>query len=313
MDLWRLNIYCKVIEFKSFTKAAELSSLSQPTVSGHIKYLEDYFGCKLIDRLGREAVPTKAGEILYTHALRLIALKEEAEAALARFQGSMKGHLMTGGSTIPGSYILPSLMGRFRKEYPEVKITLVLGDTEKITKEVLEGRVEVGIVGAKTREKQISYVQFMEDELVLVLPASHRWAKKPSIAVAELAKEPFIMRERGSGTRKSIEGVLKKGGQSFGALNVVAEMGSTESVCQGIKAGVGVSILSKKAVSEDIVNGTLKGISIEGLVLKRNFYLITHKGRTKSPLCEVFIQFVKKQTNNYMSCHTSCCSLTTSR
>jgi DNA-binding transcriptional LysR family regulator len=295
MDLWRLNIYCKVVEHRSFTKAAELTYLSQPTVSGHIKYLENYFGCKLIDRLGREAVPTKAGEILYAHALKLIALKEETETALARFQGDMKGRLLIGGSTIPGSYILPSLMGKFRKEYPKIKITLVLGDTEKITKEVLDGRIEVGMVGAKTRDKQISYAQFIEDELVLVLPASHRWAKRSSIAVTELAKEPFIMRERGSGTRKSIEDVLKKRGLSLGLLNVVAEMGSTESVCQGIKAGVGLSILSKKVVSEDMAGGRLKGISIEGLVLKRNFYLITNKGRTKSPLCEVFIKFIKKQ------------------
>ena len=294
MDLWRLNIFCKVIKLRSFTKAAEISRLSQPTVSGHIKYLENHFGCKLIDRLGREAAPTKAGEILYTYATQLIALKEETEAALAQFPGDMKGHLMIGGSTIPGSYILPSLMGNFRKEYPEVKITLVLGDTEKITKEVLEGHIEVGIVGAKSQERTISHVRFIEDILVLVLPASHKWAKRSSIAVAELAKEPFIIRERGSGTRKSIEDALKKGGHSLGMLNIVAEMGSTESVCQGIKAGVGISILSKRAVSEDISNGTLRGIAIEGLPLKRDFYLITHKGRTRSPLCEAFIQFIKK-------------------
>lgn len=295
MDLWRLNIYCKVIELRSFTKAAEISRLSQPTVSGHIKYLENHFGCKLIDRLGREAVPTKAGEILYTYAVQLIALKEETEAALAQFPGDMKGHLMIGGSTIPGSYILPSLMGKFRKEYPEIKITLVLGDTEKISKEVLEGHIEVGIVGARSRERMLSHVRFVEDILVIVLPTSHKWAKRLSIAVAELAKEPFIIRERGSGTRKSIEDVLKKGGHSLGMLHIVAEMGSTESVCQGIKAGVGISILSKRAVTEDIANGTLNGIAIEGLPLKRNFYLITHKGRTRSPLCEAFIQFIKKR------------------
>ena len=289
-----MNIFCKVIELRSFTKAAEISRLSQPTVSGHIKYLENHFGCKLIDRLGREAVPTKAGEILYTYAMQLIALKEETEAALAQFPGDMKGHLMIGGSTIPSSYILPSLMGKFRKEYPEIKITLVLGDTEKISKEVLEGHIEFGIVGARSRERTISHVRFIEDILVLVLPAAHKWAKRSSIAVAELAKEPFIIRERGSGTRKSIEDVLKRGGYSLGIFNIVAEMGSTESVCQGIKAGVGISILSKRAVSEDIANGTLQGIVIEGLSLKRNFYLITHKGRTRSPLCEAFIQFIKK-------------------
>lgn len=295
MDLWRLNIYCKVVELRSFTRAAEITCLSQPTVSGHIKYLEDYFGCRLIDRLGREAVPTKAGEILYTHALKLTALKEETEAALAQFHGNMKGHLVIGGSTIPGSYILPSLIGKFRKEYPEIKITLMVEDTAKIAQEVLEGRIEAGMVGAKIREKMISHVQFIEDELVLVVPPSHRWAKKSSIVIAELAKEPFIMRERGSGTRTFIENIMKKEGKSIGSLNIVAEMGSTESVCQGIKAGVGISVLSKRAVSEDITHGILKVIRIKDFVLTRNFYLITHKGRTKSPLCKFFIQFVKKQ------------------
>jgi DNA-binding transcriptional LysR family regulator len=295
MDLWRLQIFCRVVELRSFSMAAKAVYLSQPTVSSHIKDLEDHFECKLFDRLGREVIPTKAGSLLYGYATRIIALKQEAENALADFQGKIKGRLTIGGSTIPGGYILPPLLGRFKEDYPEVVVTLVQGDTERIIRDTLEGNVELGIVGAKAQEVQLVQKRIIDDQMFLIAPGGHRWATKRYVGMSELIQEPFIMREKGSGTRKSIEQVLDKSGHSLGALNVVAEMGSTEAVRQGIKAGVGVSILSECAVAEELATGSLKKINVKGMSFKRAFYLTVHRHRTQSPLCRTFITFLHLQ------------------
>jgi len=295
MDLWRLQIFCRVVELKSFSRAAKAVYLSQPTVSSHIKDLENHFECKLVDRLGREVIPTKAGSLLYGYATKIIALKQEAENALAEFQGKIKGRLTIGGSTIPAGYILPPLLARFKEDYPEVVVTLVQGDTETIIRDTLKGGVELGIVGAKAQEVQLIQKKIIDDEMSLIVLRGHKWANKRHVVMDEVIREPFIMREPGSGTRKSIERIFDKSGYSLGALNVVAEMGSTEAIRQGIKAGVGVSILSECAVAEELAAGSLKKVKIKGLPFKRAFYLTFHRHRTQSPVCRTFIKFLNRQ------------------
>jgi DNA-binding transcriptional LysR family regulator len=295
MDLWQLNIFCKVVELKGFSKAGNAVHLSQPTVSSHIKDLENHFECQLIDRLGKKAVPTKAGELLYRYAHKLIALRDEAESAMAEFHGNIKGRLVIGGSTIPGEYILPKHIGAFTTDYPRVSISLKIGDTDKIIQDVLSGFLELGIVGAETSDKSIYQEKLIEDEMKLIVTADHKWAEKKSINPDSLYKEPFILRESGSGTLKSIKLSFKEKGISVEDLSVIAEMGSTEAVIQGIKSKVGVSILSTIAVTEELKAGTLKALTVSKLNLKRSFYLITHKHRSPSPLCKAFITFLKKE------------------
>jgi DNA-binding transcriptional LysR family regulator len=297
MDLWQLNIFCKVVELKSFSLAGKTVHLSQPTISSHIKDLEDHFGCRLIDRMSKEAVPTKAGEILYRYASRLIALKDEAETALAEFQGKIKGRLIVGGSTIPGVYILPKIIGAFIQRYPEVTISLVNGDTEEINNHILEGYLELGVVGAVADDKRIFQEKLLEDELRLVVPAGHKWENKKEIRPDMLLKEPFISREVGSGTLISIQEGLHNLGYNLSGLNIVSEMGSTEAVIQGIKSKVGLSILSPVAITEELRTGTLKALAVQGVNLKRNFYLSVHKHRSESPIGRVFIQFLKDECN----------------
>jgi DNA-binding transcriptional LysR family regulator len=296
MDLWQLNVFCKVIEYRSFSKAGRQIHLSQPTVSSHIKDLEAHFGCRLIDRLSKEALPTKAGELLYTYACRLLAIKDEAESALAQFQGAIKGTLVIGGSTIPGVYILPRLMGAFNKAYPGVTVSLSVGDTQKIIDDVLANKLEMGIVGAETKDKRIVQERLIEDQMGLVLNEDHGWAAKKRVKLSALRQEPFIVREKGSGTRESIQQSLARCGSSLEEFNIVAEMGSTEAVIQGIKGRVGVSILSSIAVAGDVQAGILRSLEIEGLDLRRNFYLTRRRQRTASPLCEAFIAFIKTAT-----------------
>jgi DNA-binding transcriptional LysR family regulator len=225
----------------------------------------------------------------------MIALKDETEKALAEFQGKIKGRLTIGGSTIPGGYILPPILGRFKKAYPEVTVTLIEGDSSGIVQRVVEGDIELGIVGTLVNEPRLVQKKFMDDEMFLFVPADHKWATGGPVTVEDLATEPFVMREAGSGTRKSMERLLDKSGHWLGSFHVVAEMGSTEAIRQAIKTGVGVSILSECAVTDELAAGTLKKVRIKGLSFRRSFYLTTHKHRTQSPLCRAFTDFLTRQ------------------
>ena len=295
MDLWQLNIFCKVIELKSFSKAAKAIHLSQPTISSHIKDLEAHFDCRLIDRLSKEATPTKAGELLYGYAKIMLALRDETETALAEYNGKVRGRLVIGGSTIPGTYLMPQLIGDFKKEYPDVIVSLVIGDTDHIIESILNGSLELGIVGAKAETQKIIQKKFIEDEMRLIVPVDYRWAGKKRVSLKQLVSEPFILRERGSGTLKSLQQSLIGLGNSIESLKVIAELGSTQAICQGIKSGAGVSIISTLAVAEDLQAGKFSALEVEGLDLKRNFYLTQHRYRSPSPLSAAFVKFLEEK------------------
>jgi len=298
MDLWQLNIFCKVIELKSFSRAGKAVLLSQPTISSHIKDLEDHLDCRLIDRLSKEALPTKAGELLYGYAKRMLALRDETETALAEFRGKIRGRLVIGGSTIPGTYLMPQLIGDFKKQYPDVIVSLKIGDTDNIIEGILNGNLELGIVGAKAETKKIVQKKLIEDEMRLIVPENHRWAGEKRVSLKQLINEPFIVRERGSGTLKSLYQSLSDHGHGLEDLKVMAELGSTQAICQGIKTGAGVSILSTLAVAEDLQAGKLVALEVDGLNLKRNFYLTWHRYRSPSPLNQAFVQFLEKELSS---------------
>jgi DNA-binding transcriptional LysR family regulator len=327
MDLWQLQIFCKVIDTQSFSKAGDAVHLTQPTVSSHIKELENHFGCILIDRLGKKAVPTKAGELLYVYGRKLLKLRDETESALSEFQGSMKGRLFIGGSTIPGGYILPRIIGLFTKTYPEVTVSLAIADTAQIVQDIIEGRIELGLVGARSDSKRVVQQKLTSDELALILPSDHPLAGGPApnhnrthkpaqtqtrnrdtaasrqpVDLALIKTEPFIIRERGSGTLQSIQLSLAAMGADLDDFNIVAEMGDTNAVIQSIKSRVGISILSKIAVAEELAAGTLTARPIAGLNLSRSVYLTRHRHRSPSPLGQTFFTFLTDQFHNGVPC-----------
>lgn len=294
MDIHRLEVFCKVLELQSFTKAAEAVCLTQPTISEHIRALEQTVGERLVDRLGREVLPTPSGKILYRYAKDLIALRNEALQALDKHKGALSGNLLIGASTIPGTYILPELIGTFKSLYPSIHTTLRIGGSADVVERVLEGRLEIGLIGAKWDDRRIAMEEIFSDELVLAVHAEHRWVQKMSVEPEELLSEPFILRERGSGTRIVMSQAFEAAGFPSSRLHVVAEMGSTEAVRQGIKARIGVSILSSRAVAQDIAQGTLVALPVKGLRLQRSFYLVQRKHRQLSPLCTAFIAHLHK-------------------
>ena len=290
MDLWQLHIFSKVVEQRSFSKAGKIVHLTQPTVSSHIKELEAHLGCRLIDRLAKEAVPTREGQLLYEYALKMIALRDEVETAISRFRDQISGSLLVGGSTIPGGYILPQAIGEFLQRHPDVNPAMKVADTLDIIRGLLTGELEIGVVGARLTDRPILQQKLLEDEMRLILPPGHRWSESRQVTVDMLTGEKFIIRESGSGTLKSLIENLQADGHRLEDFRIVAELGSTEAVVSGVKSGVGLSIISPIAVSEELQAGTLIALPIQGIDLKRSFYLTRHKYRSLSPPAQAFAQ-----------------------
>ncbi len=293
MDLRRLEVFCKVVEFRSFSKAAEALLLSQPTVSEHIRTLEKTVGETLLDRLGREVLPTQAGQILYRYAQKILRLREEALQAMARYSGDLSGRLILGASTIPGTYVLPRVVGSFKALHPAIQLTLKILSTAEIVEAVLKGDFEVGLVGSQWKDRRLRSEEIFSDELVLTVYPEHPWQDRDEVGMEELYGEHFILRERGSGTRMVMSQILEAHGFDFSRLFVVAEMATTQAIRQSIKARIGVSILSRQAVEEDLQRGSLLAVPIRGIQFHRPFFLIQREARHHSPLCEAFVEHLR--------------------
>ena len=241
-DLRQLEIFLKVVELGSFSKAADAVYLAQASVSERVATLEKMVGTKLLDRLGRQITPTRAGELLYKHALLLLDMKRTASLEMQDFLGLKKGSIYLGGSTIPGEYILPALIGRFNKKHPHLSVKLKIADSSDIENRVLAGQLEIGVIGSKSTHPNILSQQLWKDELVLAVPVDHPFARQKAVSLKELGETPFILREEGSGTLKILEAYLRDAGEDgTNAFQVSARFGSSTAVKEGIKSGLGLS------------------------------------------------------------------------
>jgi len=260
-----------------------------------VRALEEELGLSLLDRMGRGATPTPAGQLLLGYARRILTLSREAKQAIEQFQGRMSGQLTVGGSTIPGEYVLPMLVGQFKARFPDISISLLVGSSSQINDWVEEGRVEIGVAGARPASRMLQARELMPDELVIVVPAEHAWANTKSVMLASLKTQPLIVRERGSGSREAVERALADVGGDLAAFRVVAEMGSTQAVKQAVRAGVGIALISKRAVVDECRARLLHCVKVTDLKISRSFYLVTHRDRTRSPLAQAFVDFLESQ------------------
>jgi len=294
-DLRQLEIFRRVVELRSYSRAAESVDLAQASVSERMATLERMVGAKLLDRIGRQIVPTKAGELLYKRALKHLELKRQTGAEFEEFLGIRKGDIQIGGSTIPAEYIMPAVIKRFREDYPDVVVRLRIGDSDEISREVSQGALEFGVVGSRGKVKDLAYKEIWKDELVLVVNPGHRWAQQLSVSTRDLCQEPFIQRESGSGTRQILERRLRSHSVRSDAFRVVSQLGSSTAVKEGIRNGLGVSILSRRAVEAEVKAGSLKTVPLENLSLERSFLLICDRRRTLSPLARALFAFLQSR------------------
>ena len=296
IDFRHLESFCRVADLKSFSKAADDLFLTQPTVSGHILSLEQSLSLRLFDRASREVRLTKSGEVFQEYASKILSLRKDLLNALSEFSQGIRGELSLGTSTIPGEYLLPRLIGDFRKEHPSFIISLKIADTQEVIQYVLQDHVEFGIIGAKLNHPSLHYEKYEEDEIIVVAPADHPLTRKKRVNLDELLKEPWIIREEGSGTQMAVEKALRRKGKSLKQFNVVMEMGSTSSVKEGVRAKLGLAFISGRATEGEILQGSFSRIDVEGFeFISRQIYIVSHRRRTLSPMGMEFLRFLKRK------------------
>jgi DNA-binding transcriptional LysR family regulator len=296
MDIHQLRVFASVFKNRSFSKASEELHLTQPTISDHVKSLENELDCKLFDRLGRTIVPTKEAEVLYSHALEIIEKANTLNDLIGQTKKDMKGELIVGASTIPGTYLLPTIMAAFQRKHPSVSFQILISDSRGIVDRISKHELLLGIVGAKLGNEHLNYIPFVEDELIVV--SSPSLVKNNKMTLKELIKFPLVLREEGSGTRRETEKILESKGVSLEDINITGIFGSTDAIKQAVKAGLGVSILSRLSVKDELKHNILKEIELTDIQMKRKFYIVTHKKRTLPLLHTIFLEHIKTESKN---------------
>lgn len=290
-----LETFCKVAEMESFSRAGEAIYLTQPTVSGHIASLEQTVGLKLFDRLGRRVVLTTGGRVLYRYAKEILKLRDEALNAVYEFSHLIKGRITIGGSTIPGEYVLPKVMGRFQHEAPGISMRLIIADSQEVIDRLLAGEIEVGVVGMRYEGERVDAYPLLHDRVIIIASPQHPLASRGKVSWEELRAAPLLIRERGSGTRKAFEGYIQAAGLRLDDFNVIAEVGSSTAVKEGVKGGVGLGIISDLAVHDEIAGGLVHEITIRGeSALERDFFAVVPTGRELSPPARRFLEFLTR-------------------
>jgi DNA-binding transcriptional LysR family regulator len=298
MDFRQIEAFVYVVNHKSFSRAADAIYLTQPTISAHISSLEKELGIKLIDRSGKDIEPTEAGRLFYEHAANLMNIRDNAIFSLSSYNNNLKGKLDIAASTVPSQIILPRLMKNFLPVYPDISFSITQMDSEEAATAILERKYEIGIVGTMYQNAKLCCNKLADDKLVLITPNNEKYAAFDStIPFGAIAKEGFIIRETGSGTRREFERIIAETGIHKSAINIIAQMNSIEAIKQSVRLGLGVSIMSQLSVQDYVKCGLLKAFDIEGLNLSRAFYVIHMANRPLSPLCNLFLKFINEHTN----------------
>jgi len=292
MDFRQLEAFCAIVEWGNFSEASKHLYISQPTVSSHIQTLEASLNASLIDRSTKPVTLTDDGHRFYEYAKSLLRLREKA---LREFNHTTIDIIRMGASSIPSAYILPEIISEYRKKLPEIFFDVIHSDSKGIIENLLSGCIDIGITGMPVNDEHFFCSPIYKDEMVLVTPATdyYKGLRDNNTTIEKLLMEPYIMREDGSGTKKEAEKFLETFGIDGNSLNNVAKINDLESIKQAIVYGLGVSILSYKAVG-DLERD--KRVIIYPLMNKgvyRNYYLIYRKSKIKNKQMWKFIQFVE--------------------
>lgn len=244
-----LRLFCVVVERRSFSQAAERLGVTQPAVSLQVRALEKRLNAQLLDRSGRKVEPTEAGWRLYRGAQRLLTLEEQIlDDVAADPEGEVAGELAIGASTGPAAIVVPLLLCEFQRANPAVHVVLEVHDTQTVVELVAERELELGIVGAARRHRSVRFEPFMQDEVILLVPAGHPFSAGTSVTLEALRGEPLIVMQEGAGVRQVVEDELRRLGLRLRDLDVRLELGLQESVRSAVEAGYGLTFISRAAV-----------------------------------------------------------------
>lgn len=292
MEFKQLEAFIAVVEYGSFSEAARRLYLTQPTISSHIRTLEEELHTRLILRTTKKITVTAHGYQLYDSALRMLDIRNHI---LENFTGSKKQIIDLAASTIPSSYLLPELLAGFGRQYPDVYFHSRQTDSADATNQVLDGSVDLALVGQNSGDKICTFIPFCQDDLVLATPVNDHYLqlKETAVTFQDFINDPIIIREKGSGTKKEMDRFLERAGIESSGLNVVARMNDLESIKKSIVNGLGISILSARSAKDLEKTKQILLFPLEESAHKRNFYIVYNKNRILKPQVRQFIHYVK--------------------
>ena len=292
MEFKQLEAFVAVVDYGSFSEAARKLYLTQPTISTHIRSLEEELHTRLIIRTTKKLTITPKGYQLYDSAVRMLDIRNNL---FENFTGSKKQIIDLAASTIPSSYLLPELMAGFGRMYPDVYFHSWQTDSAGAISRVLDGSVDLALTGQNTGDDSCIFIPFCQDDMVIATPVNDHYLllKERPVTFSDFLKDPIIIRERGSGTKKEMDIFLENAGIEPSSLNVVARMNDLESIKKSIVNGLGISILSARSAVDLKKTKQLLLFPLEGTAHKRSFYIVCSKNRILKAHVRQFIQYVK--------------------
>lgn len=290
LDLHKLRVFAAVAENEHYSRAAETLRISQPSLSVHVRDLERYFGVALFERAGRNVRLTDAGHLVHDYARRILALAVELDEAVDDRRGLRAGHLRIGASTTVGDYLLPGVLGTFRRHYPGIGLAVEIANTRRITDQLRHSELHLGLIGEPLDDPDLACEPYRDDDLVLIVPPGHVWAQR-EVAVPDFAQAALIMREVGSATRAVTELALTAAGIR---PHIALELGGTEAVKGAVAAGLGVAFVSACAVAQELATGRLALATLAGPAIRRQFQIVRRRGRRLTPAEVAFLPFLRQ-------------------
>jgi len=302
MEFNQVKIFVAVAQKKSFSKAAEMLFISQPTVTSNVRKLEKELGVTLINRKSKNISLTEGGMLFYRYAMELVNIYAKAQYSLSKYKKGIEGLLEIHASTIPEQYLLPYIVRDFIKDYPLVRFSIRHKDSRGVIDDILSGKINFGFVGAKYASDNLEYIDFYDDRLVLITSFEKNFSKH-SVTIESLAGEDILLREQGSGTRLLFENALKEKKLDIGMFRSHTINDSLEAIKKMVSLGVGIGLVSYIVVKNEVASGQLNCYEIEDIELKRKFSLVYCKNRCLSPIEDKFKNFITnwKWDNKYFS------------
>ena len=292
MTFRQLESFVAVARERSFSQAARAIHLSQPTLSEHIRELEQELGTRLFLRRARQVSLTEAGRLFEPRALRILAAADEARQAVLGAEGLLRGSLLIGAGTTPGIYVLPHVIGAFQTRYPGVDLRLRIANSRVIEEEIRADRLDVAVVGGHVLGPGERCVDAgLVDELILIVARVHPWARRRFVSQGELAGERLLIREPGSASRQVMERALQHAGIP---MKRTMELDHTEAIKQSVMAGLGVAFVSSYAVADELRARQLATVRVRGLHMRRHFHVIHGEGRELSPSARAFLPMLER-------------------
>src|SRR2546429_4936307 len=289
LNLHQLATFQVVARHCSFVRAAEELHFSQPAVSAQIRHLEKSLGVKLFDQIGRKTHLTQAGEELYNYSQKIFILIDETVETMEALRSPHSGRLSVGADTTVGTYVIPGLLGKFHQIYPDVEISLDVVNRAALVEALVNNRIDMAIVGRVPDDIPVVIEPFAPNELVLVASPGHRLAGHQSVPLTELAKEHFLLREIGSGTRAALETVLQEAGIP---LQVNMQVGNNSAIKQGVAAGLGIALISRVALDMELETRRLIILDVEGFPIVRQWRIVHLKDKYLSATARAFKSFL---------------------